>query len=104
MCDSCIVCITVRVCVTDSNEHTQLALAGVSGINVKLDREAGRDTTGQPGAAGSDFTGIVSGQNPKLEGTEKFTDIVTTDTNTQVQQLMPTGFRKKRKANVFIIE
>lgn len=73
----------MSVCVTDRNEHAQLALAGVFGINVEFDREAGRDTTGQPGTAGSDFTGIVSGQNPKPEGTEG-----TTDTSSQRQQLI----------------
>lgn len=84
--------LNVSLCVTDCNEHAQLALAGVSGINVELDREAGRDTIGQPGATGSDFTGIMSGQDAKPERTEETTDTVTTDTNTQGQQLMPTGF------------
>ena len=49
----------------------QLALAGVLGVDVELDGEAGRDAAGQPGAAGSHFTGIMSGQNPNLEGTER---------------------------------
>lgn len=71
------------MCVTDSDEHAQLALAGVLGIDVELNREAGRDATGQTGAAGSHFTGIMSGQNPKLEGTEEKTDTVTTETDRQ---------------------
>lgn len=74
------------MCVTDSDEHAQLALAGVLGIDIELDGEAGGDAIGQPGAAGSHFTGIVSGQNPKLEGTEETTDTVTTDTDPQGQQ------------------
>lgn len=36
----------VCVCVTDGDEHAQLALAGVLGINVELDGEAGRDAAG----------------------------------------------------------
>lgn len=65
------------MCLTDRNEHAQLALASVFGINAELNREACGDPTGQPGAAGSDFTGIMSGQNPKLEGTDENKDTVT---------------------------
>ena len=34
------------VCVTYSDEHAQLALAGVLGVDVELYREAGRDAAG----------------------------------------------------------
>lgn len=64
----------MSVCITDGDEHAQLALAGVLGVYVELDGEAGRDAAGQPGATGSHFAGIMSGQNPKLEGTEEITD------------------------------
>lgn len=57
--------------VTDGDEHAQLALAGVLGVDVELDGEAGGDAVGQPGAAGSHFAGIVSRQDTKLEGTEE---------------------------------
>lgn len=67
------------MCVTDCDENAQLALAGVLGVDVELNGEAGGDTADKPGAAGSHFTGIVSGQNPKLEGTEKTTDTLITD-------------------------
>lgn len=36
----------VCVCVTYSDEHAQLALAGVLGVDVELYREAGRDAAG----------------------------------------------------------
>lgn len=55
---------------TDRDEHAQLALAGVSGVDVELDREAGGDAAGQPRAAGTHFTGVMGRQNPELERTE----------------------------------
>lgn len=64
---------------TDGDEHAQLALAGILGVDVELNGEASRDAAGQPGAAGSHFTGIVSRQNPKLEGTKETTDTLRTD-------------------------
>ena len=64
----------VYVRVTNRDDHAQLALTGVSGINIELDREAGRDAAGQPGTTGSHFTGIMSRQNPELERTEETTD------------------------------
>lgn len=57
--------------VTHGDEHAQLTLAGIFRINVKLHGEAGRDATGQPGAASSHFTGVMSRQNPELEGAEE---------------------------------
>lgn len=48
-----------------------MALASVFSVDIELNGEAGRDAAGQPGAAGSYFAGIMSGQNPKLEGTER---------------------------------
>ncbi len=54
-----------------SDEHAQLALASILGIDAELDRKAGRDAAGEPWATGSHFTGIVSWQNPKLKGTKK---------------------------------
>ena len=67
------VCITVCVCVTDGDEHAQLALAGVPGVDAELNGEAGGDAVGQPRAAGSHFAGVVSGKHPKLEGAEETT-------------------------------
>lgn len=64
-------CMILRLCVTYGDEHAQLALPGILGVDVELNGEAGGDAAGQPGAASSHLTGIVSGQNPKLEGTEK---------------------------------
>lgn len=62
---------SVRVHVTDRDLHAQLALPGVTGVDVELDGEACGDAAGQPGAAGSHFTGIVSRKNSELEGTEE---------------------------------
>lgn len=59
------------VCVTNGDEHAQLAMAGVLGINAELNRKAGGDTTGQPGATCSHLAGIMSGQNSKLKGAEE---------------------------------
>lgn len=64
-------CVCEYVCVTDGDEHAQLALASILGIDVELYGEAGGNTVGQPGAAGSHLTGIMSWLNPKLEGTKK---------------------------------
>lgn len=36
----------MSVCVTDGDEHAQLALAGVLGVDVELDGEAGGDAIG----------------------------------------------------------
>lgn len=57
--------------VTDRDLHAQLALAGVAGVDGELDGEAGGDAVGQPGAAGSHFTGVVGRKDSELEGTEE---------------------------------
>lgn len=56
---------------TNGDEHAQLAMSGVLGINAELNREAGGDTAGQPGATGSHLAGVVSGQNSELKGAEE---------------------------------
>lgn len=73
------------VCDTDRDEHAQLALASIFSVDIELNGEAGGDAAGQPGAAGSYFAGIVSGQNPKLEGTER-SETVKTDQRYEPQQ------------------
>lgn len=57
-----------RWSVTDGDEHAQLALAGVLGVDVELHGEAGRDAAGQARTARSHFAGVVGRQNPELEG------------------------------------
>lgn len=56
---------------THSDLHRQLALAGIFGVDGELHREAGREAGGEPGAAGTHFTGIMSGLNTQLERTER---------------------------------
>lgn len=56
---------------THSDLHRQLALAGVFGVDGELHREAGREAGGEPGAAGTHLTGIMSGLNAQLERTER---------------------------------
>lgn len=58
----------VRCSFTDGDEHAQLALARILRVDVELHGEAGRDAAGQARTAGSHFAGVVSRQNPELEG------------------------------------
>lgn len=97
------------MCVTDSYEHAQLALASVLGVDTELDGKTGRDATGQTRPAGSHFAGIVSWQNPELEGTKETTDTVTTDTDPQGQHAPECGTHTTNTAatknmNLFINE
>lgn len=64
------VCVCVDSVVTHRDEHAQLALSSVLCVNVELNREASRDTGGETGTTSSHFAGIVSGQDPELEGAE----------------------------------
>lgn len=57
--------------VTDGDEHAQLALASVLCVDVELHGEAGGDAAGQTRTTGSHFTGVMSRQNPELEGAEE---------------------------------
>lgn len=74
------------MCDTDRDEHAQLALASVFSVDIELNGEAGGDAAGQPGAAGSYFAGIMSGQNPKLERTERSETVQTDQQQYEPQQ------------------
>lgn len=72
----------ISVSDTDHDEHAQFTLASIFSVNVKLSGKCGRDTASQPRAAGSHFAGIVSGQNPKPEETER-SETISTDSDSQ---------------------
>lgn len=56
--------------VTDRDEHAQRSLSSVLRVNVELNGEASWDAAGETGTTSSHFTGVVSGQDPELEGAE----------------------------------